>query len=408
MAICASCSLEVARDGFSKAQLGKKDARRCRQCVRDQEPDAPTAVAPPSTRGKTTSDVEVRTCAGCSMELTGAHRNECGRFNECALCKERRIPKPALYCGRSCALQHWKKGHKEWHEKVKVISDDMAANSRDTDEEVRRLIQERNPESSLLDIKYISWCDRSEQERTCGNHREAQRLARKAIAWSMQTPGCEIFPDAHYHLGMAYSRSGDDDNAVPHLQKAMELSDTGTKYHAWMSIQHGRGNASDVHCDEAWSLAASQLFMCFVQSSCTVPRPAWFYDTEQLKRMAERAVSGQLNGTSLQMRAGVCEDQDEPSTADLRQALQDRQRILEMFTPEGSSAAAAQQRMVQRLNSKLRAFIAMDVVTARMVAAAATAAPDAAPSSSKSSRSHHKSVVDYSKWDSLTLSDDSD
>ena len=98
--------------------------------MRQQEPDAPTAVAPPSTRRKTTSDVEVRACAGCSIELTGAHRNECGRFNECALCKERRIPKPALYCGRSCALQHWKKGHKEWHEKVKVISDDMASNSR--------------------------------------------------------------------------------------------------------------------------------------------------------------------------------------------------------------------------------------------------------------------------------------
>ena len=292
---------------------------------------------------------------------------------------------------------------------MKVNSDEMTSNSRRTDKEVRRLSQERNAKSSLLDLKYVSWCDRSEQERTCGNCRDAQRLARKAIAWSMNTPGCEIFPYAHYHLGMAYSRSGDDNNAVPHLQKAMELSDTGTKFHAWMSgcIQR-RDDVPGVHCDESWSLAASQLFMCFTQSSCTVPRPAWFYDTEQLKRMAERAVTGQLNGTSLQIRAGAYENQDEPSVADLRQALQDRQRILEMLPEASPQFQAQQQRIVQRVNSKLRARIAMDVRTARMVAEAATAAPDAAPSSSNSSRSNHKSVVDYSKWDSLTLSDDSD
>ena len=48
MPICASCGLEVARCGFTKAQLGKKDSRRCKQCL--TTPDAPgTALVPHSS-----------------------------------------------------------------------------------------------------------------------------------------------------------------------------------------------------------------------------------------------------------------------------------------------------------------------------------------------------------------------
>ena len=37
MPICAACGLEVARCGFTKAQLGKKDGRRCKQCLTTPE-----------------------------------------------------------------------------------------------------------------------------------------------------------------------------------------------------------------------------------------------------------------------------------------------------------------------------------------------------------------------------------
>ena len=57
MPICASCGLEVARSGFTKAQLGKKDSRRCRQCVTEQEPDAPSPTAAAlSARGPADAD----------------------------------------------------------------------------------------------------------------------------------------------------------------------------------------------------------------------------------------------------------------------------------------------------------------------------------------------------------------
>ena len=55
MPICAACGLEVARCGFTKARLGKKDGRRCKQCL--ATPESPgTAIV--SLDGGLTEPVE--------------------------------------------------------------------------------------------------------------------------------------------------------------------------------------------------------------------------------------------------------------------------------------------------------------------------------------------------------------
>ena len=325
------------------------------------------------------------TCAQCSIALTDSHRNERGNFHVCALCKERRVPKPASYCGTSCARQHWKQGHKAFHEAMQEKAAEMTHNSQgvqagDTD----------------FNAKYMSLCQQSEQARLSGNFRNAEKLAAKAIAIGKNSklyPGVDFLPLAHYCMGMAFSRAGDDDNAAPHLQRAVELSDTGSLIRKQFAF------STDAQ-EQVWAKAMTQLFGCFMSSS-TVPRPAWFGDVEQGKRLANRAVAALPDsGPALQMRASVYEKWGEPSAADLRQALRDRQRVLEQC-PAGGSGVTTQRRAVDRLDSKLRARIAADVAAARSVAPPSAAAA-ASPSRPK------KDVLDYAKWDKLALDSDSD
>ena len=104
MPICASCGLEVARCGFTKAQLGKKDSRRCKQCL--TTPDAPgTALVPHSSEStEPVEDLEAALrelethCALCAAPPPdGGHPwNRCGRCG---------VPS---YCSRECQRMAWK------------------------------------------------------------------------------------------------------------------------------------------------------------------------------------------------------------------------------------------------------------------------------------------------------------
>ena len=105
MPICASCGLEVARCGFTKAQLGKKDSRRCKQCL--TTPDAPgTALVPHSSEfTEPVEDLEAALrdlethCALCAAPPPdgGPPWNRCGRCG---------VPS---YCSRECQRMAWKR-----------------------------------------------------------------------------------------------------------------------------------------------------------------------------------------------------------------------------------------------------------------------------------------------------------
>ena len=179
---------------------------------------------------------------------------------------------------------------------------------------------------------------------------QAVKLAKKCIAMN---PGK---PNGYDILGAVYTTSGDFTNAATHNLKAMELSDTGT--------DHNR-----LHGDEIWASAASNAFSCFSHPTCVAPKPAWFSDAQRLKRMADRAVAALPNDIeSLQMRSVAYAEFGDgayPSADDLRQALRDRRRIVEIFE-EGSSVHLRHLRVAQEIEAQLRARIAADLAWMRL------------------------------------------
>jgi len=54
--------------------------------------------------------VQRNRCANCFAEEASVPFQCCGR------CKQERLAEQALYCGVACQKQHWKAGHKRWHE----------------------------------------------------------------------------------------------------------------------------------------------------------------------------------------------------------------------------------------------------------------------------------------------------
>ena len=128
----------------------------------------------------------------------------------------------------------------------------------------------------------------------------------------------------------------------------MELSDTGTDHNRLCG-------------DETWAHAAGHAFSCFRHPMCVAPKPAWLSDAQQLKRMADRAAAAcPDDNDALQMRSIVYTHCGVPSADDLRQALRDRRRLLEMYE-EGSAAQLGHARAAQAVEARLRARIAADV-----------------------------------------------
>ena len=58
------------------------------------------------------------TCSNCGTPLGDDRRK-----SQCGLCKDQRVPEPAVYCGKKCAQAHWKKEHKAWHEERAALLD---------------------------------------------------------------------------------------------------------------------------------------------------------------------------------------------------------------------------------------------------------------------------------------------
>ena len=106
-------------------------------------------------------------------------------------------------------------------------------------------------------------------------YREAVKRAKKAIALEPDQA------DGYFRLANAYADSGNFTNAAPQFLKTMEITDTGTTYNR----QFG---------DERWARATSSAFDCLCR--CDAPKPAWFTDTQQLKRTADRAVAALPEG----------------------------------------------------------------------------------------------------------------
>lgn len=285
-------------------------------------------------------------CAACQTSFTKEQRGL-----KCTLCDERRVAEPAYYCNRGCQKQHWKE-HKAFHAQLAALEERVMSSKK---QESSARTAQRESLTELLsssDNPWYSLLAKSDQAKRRGEYREAAKLASKAIAKNPSQP------QGHMYLASAYGDSGDLTSCVPHLLKAMELSDTGTKYNR--------------HCgDKTWAQAASNLYSCFTQPECVAPKPAWIRDFEQLKRMADRAVAvlpdehpGSL--VSLQMRSDAYFGDGGASVSanDLRQALRDRRRLVEMFkesVKDGSSQSAFHERKMQRIEAALRARIAADL-----------------------------------------------
>ena len=149
--------------------------------------------------------------------------------------------------------------------------------------------------------------------------------------------------------------------------------------------------------------------------------PHWMCDGQKYRRVADRLIAAMPDTDTaggliaLEVRAMAYEVP--PTSADnLRQAISDRRRLMDLrkrlIDPEEDPNIIAcmklDKREVKRLETLLRRKCgkksgptATPRATAPPRAAAATAAA-AAPSGSNTV------PIDYSKWDKLTLSDDSD
>ena len=199
----------------------------------------------------------------------------------------------------------------------------------------------------LEDVRNDPWfllLEKCEQARFRGDYREAVKLANKVIAMHPAQPY------GYLSLGFSYSDSGDITNAVPHYLKAIELSDAGT---------------------EVWAKATFSVYELISRKECVVPKPAWVSDPEQLKRVANLAVAALPNNAgALQMRSlAYAQNYASVSADDLRQALRDRRRIVDMMRDmfeEGSAPHRRESERARIIEARLRARIAADLASAAM------------------------------------------
>ena len=257
---------------------------------------------------------------------------------KCTLCDERRVAEPAYYCDRACQKRHWPE-HKALHARLESVQQSLREHSSSDD-------QSTTYASSASSDQFDSLLRHAEQARIRGEQREAVKRAKKAIALEPD------HADGYVFLADTYSGSGDFTSAVPQFLKAMELTDTGT---AW-NRQLG---------DKRWAKAASHAFACLLQCD-DAPKPAWFNDTQQLKRMADRAVAALPdNYLTLQMRIEAYRRTPELdlSLDDLRQMLRDVRGVLASFK-EGTPAHGQYSAVGAYVEAELRKRVAMDCLAA--------------------------------------------
>ena len=258
---------------------------------------------------------------------------------KCTLCDERRVAEPAYYCDRACQKSHWPE-HKAFHARLEI----------DKSKKVKS-----DPEELMADLRTVaasgdqcvSLLAHAEQARLRGEYREAVKWAKKAIAVQ------PTHPEGYFYLARAYADSGDYTNAVPQLLKTMDLMDTGTRWNR----QFG---------DEKWARAASLAYSCLVM--CDAPKPAWFTDTQQLKRMADRAVAAVPDDfNTLQMRIKVYQRTpiESWSMDDLRQVLRDARGVLASLK-EDIPAYEQNSRVAAYVEVEIRMRIAADLAALKL------------------------------------------
>ena len=286
-------------------------------------------------------------CTNCLTKLSDEHRRKSGEFSECGACKKAQVVHPALYCGEECAKEHWQAEHRALHERKKMTVKSIEANSANSadHDETLRLQREKCVQ---MDDEYGQLVTRAQQANDRGDFRKSVKLARKAVSLD---PACTC-PIAHYTIGCAYADSGDWTNAAPFFLKAMEVSDTGTLWHS-------------VDGDRSWATAVSAVFDCFNKRICTAVRPAWLDgDLQVLKRMANRAVAADPDYfASLSMRAAVYGIDPDASADDLRQALRDYRRLVEIDALPAHPEFY--QQLVRQTEARLRKRIASDIAAER-------------------------------------------
>ena len=281
------------------------------------------------------SPPEMAACAACQTAFTQEQRGL-----KCTLCDDRRVAEPAYYCNRACQKQHWPE-HKAFHAQI-AAGVDLTTLLTTKVQKREFAPQSSDPVEALV--------FRMSQAVHSGDHRRAVKLAKKLISMDRARK-----PKAYILLGHVYLNSGDFTNAASHFLKAMELSDTGTEYNRLQG-------------DETWARAACHAYTCFFggdelaavdQTICVAPKPAWFSDARRLKRMADRAVAALPNDPGvLQMRIVAYADFGDgasPSADDLRQALRDQRRLVEI---EGRPLHLER---AQKIEADLRARIAADL-----------------------------------------------
>lgn len=205
------------------------------------------------------------TCSNCTTLLGDDKRK-----SQCGLCKEQRVPEPAIYCGKKCAQAHWKKEHKAWHEECAALLGGVDADARKRLEEAQ-LAEYARDDLTKDEDKFIAHYGKAEKAMLRHDFREAVKQSRKAIAVRPDDP------NGYDMLASAFHNSGDLTNAATYFLKVMELSKEGTEYHSRVG-------------DEPWAVAACRAYSAFTISSCTATPPAWGRDLRFVKHVADRAI----------------------------------------------------------------------------------------------------------------------
>lgn len=283
------------------------------------------------------------------------------------MCKSTRVAEPAYYCGEDCARAHWKAEHKAWHEaldvlRAGVVRKEADGNTADFHARVTAPMYQNAVEQGF--VKDFStnpyyWQDSSEitllrdkasDAMHCGKFREAVALAKRAISLEPANPR------SHMLLAMSYARSKSADMAAQTYLRTMELSEETQAVYGWLK------------CECIWAHAFAGLTLLIDAEWVTIDLPVWVEDDDQFKQMADRAVFACPTADVLRARVYVYEQQDDPSAADLRQALRDLRRIVEIWPDKDEawrSSRAEYEDQAESTEAKLRARIAADVEAAR-------------------------------------------
>ena len=281
--------------------------------------------------------VALQKCSMCS--------EVCVKARKCGMCAKLRTPAPAYYCSEVCAKRHWKE-HKAWHAQV--------------EQDLGAFVPEKNgmpPEAQYAatmadsDSEYVRLVGRGLQARIRGNYRGAVKLLTKAIRL------VPAQPLAHLELGSVHFYAADFTEAVPHYKRGMDLSDLGT----------------ESHDEETWADCAMGAFTCIWHPEGrgrSTPLPPQMDNASKIRLAADRVIAVHPDSfKAYQMRAYACGlyeavyDRRHVPTNDLRQAVRDQRRVVELLIEEGNRPEDVQreQEYLRLAEAKLRERIAADV-----------------------------------------------